>query len=97
VGDARAHITYQFRFKTESLAGDKTFLYNNGPIESPTDENLLVRQTYTLTEIRDGKETVLGEGLAVPPVNIGPKSTPDYEKLAQQARYTLPNGIQVFA
>lgn len=97
VGDARAHITYQFRFKTQSLAGDTTFLYNNGPIASPTDENLLVRQTYSVTEIRDGKEKVLGEGLAVPPVNIGPKSTPDYDKLAQQALHSLPGGVRAFA
>src|SRR3954464_15008320 len=35
-GDARADISYQFQFQT-SIRNPNTFLYNVGPITSPTD------------------------------------------------------------
>ena len=40
---------------------------------------------------------MLGEGLACPPCNIGPRSTPNYAKLAQEAVHPLPGGQTVFA
>jgi hypothetical protein len=40
---------------------------------------------------------VLGRGLACPPCNIGPRSTPNYAKLGQSAVHNLPGGIRVFA
>jgi len=40
---------------------------------------------------------VLGAGLACPPCNIGPLSTPDYDMLAAQAIHSLPGGRTVFA
>jgi Domain of unknown function (DUF4331) len=39
----------------------------------------------------------LGKGLACPPVNIGPRSTPDYAKLAASAVHSLGGGRLVFA
>ena len=78
-GDAKPHLTYRFTFTTER-AKDDTFLYNTGPIETLDDENLNLRQTYTVEEIVDGKSTVLADGLPVPPAHIGPKSTPDYQR-----------------
>ena len=36
-------------------------------------------------------------GLACPPCNIGPLSTPNYGDLAKQAVHDLPGGIKVFA
>jgi hypothetical protein len=95
-GDNKADITYEFRFKT-TVQNGKTFLYNTGPIKSLDDANWNVRQTYTVTRV-DGKgRTELGKDLPVPPVNIGPKSTPDYEKLAAAAIKPLSGGGQVFA
>ena len=88
VGDAKSHITYRFTFQT-TIASDATFLYNTGPIESLDDENLNMRQTYTIEEIVEGNATVLGEGLPVPPANIGPKSTPDYGTLFHEAVQTI--------
>jgi len=41
--------------------------------------------------------TVLGSGLACPPCNIGPLSTPNYAALAQAAVHSLPGGRTVFA
>ena len=55
------------------------------------------RQFYSVTRVKDGKATVLAEGLASPPCNIGPFSTPDYVALAQAAVHTLPSGETVFA
>jgi hypothetical protein len=40
---------------------------------------------------------MLGSGLACPPCNIGPLSTPDYDMLAGQAVHSLPGGRTVFA
>jgi hypothetical protein len=40
---------------------------------------------------------VLGRGLACPPCNIGPRSTPNYAALGQAAVHNLPGGIKVFA
>ncbi len=98
-GDAKPHLTYRFTFATEQ-AKDDTFLYNNGPIETLDDENLNLRQTYTVEEIVDGKSTVLAEGLPVPPAHIGPKSTPDYTSLFAEAVKTIKTDegdIMVFA
>lgn len=94
-GDNRADITYELRFKT-TRQNDKTFLYNTGPIKSLTDPNWNVRQTYTLTRVDSKGRTELGKDLPVPPVNIGPKSTPDYEKLAAAGIKPLTGGGQVF-
>src|SRR5215472_1501278 len=80
-GDALPDIEYQFRFRT-TLQNPDTFLYNTGPILSPHDPNWNRRQTYTLTRVTHGKAEVLASGLASPPCNIGPLSTPNYHALA---------------
>ncbi|MCL5998883.1 MAG: DUF4331 domain-containing protein [Chloroflexi bacterium] len=77
VGDAKAHIIYEFTFRTERR-NPNTFLYNTGPVTSLDDPDLNVRQFYSVTEITDGGTTVLGSNLPVPPPNIGIKSTPLY-------------------
>jgi hypothetical protein len=40
---------------------------------------------------------MLGQNLACPPCNIGPRSTPNYDTLAAAAVHSLPGGISVFA
>ncbi len=97
-GDAIDDITFEFRFRTQIQNGD-TFLYNTGPITSLDDENFNIRQTYTVTRVEDGQRTVLGSDIPTPPVNIGPRSTPDYEDLAAEAIAAgqLADGIKVFA
>jgi hypothetical protein len=97
-GDARADITYRFKFKTRpdntNFAGILTFLYNDGPITSLTDDNWLVPQTYNVE--RNG--TRIGTDLLTPPANIGPRSTPNYESaLGAAGVHTLANGTKVFA
>jgi hypothetical protein len=98
-GDGEEDITYEFRFKTQVL-NPNTFLYNTGPITSPSDPDWNVRQTYSVRRVeRDGKKhsEMLGEDLTTPPVNIGPRSTPAYDSLAAMAIHDLPGGIKVFA
>ena len=85
---------YEFRFSTDVLNPD-TFLYNTGPIEARDSENFNRRQTYSVTEVRGGVRRELGTGLASPPCNIGPRSTPNYAGLANAAVHELDDGIVV--
>ena len=91
-GDGRADISYQFRFST-TVRDPDTFLYNVGPIESLSSPNWNRVQTYSVS-VNGGS---LGSGLACPPCNIGPLSTPDYAGLAGAAVHSLGGGISVFA
>jgi hypothetical protein len=94
-GDAVEDITYRFDFST-SVQNPNTFLYNTGPIESLDDPDWNIRQAYTISRITEhGEEMLPFEGI-VPPVNIGPTSTPNYEALAQQAIGEF-DGMRVFA
>jgi hypothetical protein len=95
-GDAEPDVTFQFRFQT-TLADPGTFLYNTGPITSLNSPNWNSQQSYTVTQIKGGRTAVLGEGLACPPCNIGPLSTPNYAALAASAVHGLPSNIKVFA
>ncbi len=95
-GDGRPDLSFQFRFETR-LRDPDTFLYNTGPIRSLDSPNWNSRQFYTVTRVEHGKVKVLGSGLACPPCNIGPLSTPSYAGLAGAAVHDLPGGIKVFA
>ena len=96
-GDNDDDVTYQFQFRT-TVHNPHTFLYNTGPIASLTSPNWNRVQTFSVTRVREGhKPEVLGTGLSCPPVNIGPRSTPNYGALAAAAVHTLPGGIKVFA
>jgi hypothetical protein len=96
-GDGLADVTYQFRFQTQ-VGNPNTFLYNTGPITSISSANWNRKQFYSVTVVdANGNSTALGSGLACPPCNVGPRSTPDYENLAQQAVHSLSGGIKVFA
>jgi uncharacterized protein DUF4331 len=96
-GNGEANITYQFDFTTE-LADPNTFLYNTGPITSLTSANWNRKQKYTVTRVDSKGRHELGSGLACPPCNIGPLSTPNYEAaLGKPAIHTLSDGSRVFA
>jgi hypothetical protein len=96
-GDCRREITYQFRFSTR-IRDKETFLYNTGPITSITDRTFNRPQTYSVTWVGHGHAPrVLARGLSVPPVNIGPRSTPDYAHFTAEAVHRLPGGGRVFA
>jgi hypothetical protein len=101
-GEGVADVRYLFDFDTE-VRNDASFLYGLGkPIESADSPNLNVVQTYTLTreELENGKVTdseVVGKDLLTPPSNVGPKTVPDYDKVAAETVHELPGGGQVFA
>jgi len=93
-GDARDDVTYQFRFKT-SVGNPNTFLYNTGPVASPGDPNLNVKQTYSVTRITSGGSSTLVSGAPVLPANIGPRSNPSY--VTAQGVADLGGGRKAFA
>jgi hypothetical protein len=99
-GDAVEDVTYQFRFRTETR-NPSTFLYNTGPITAIDSTAWNVRQFYSVTRVegprRRGKPMLLGDDLPTPPVNVGARSTPNYEALAAQAVRQLADGSRVFA
>jgi len=95
-GDALPELEFQFQFRT-TLQNEDTFLYNTGPITSLTSPTWNKRQLYSVSVVRGGGNQVLGQSLACPPCNIGPRSTPDYDSLATAAVHSLPGGISVFA
>ena len=96
-GNNKDDVTYQFRFQT-TIHNPNTFLYNTGPISSLTSASWNRVQTYSVTRLREGHAPeLLGSHLLCPPVNIGPRSTPNYGALAAAAIHSLPGGIKVFA
>lgn len=100
-GDARADISYQFRFQT-TIRNPNTFLYNTGPIASPTDAAWNRPQTYSVTRVNrrrdhDSDADVIASDLTCPPVNVGVHSTPNYPALAAQTYHDLGGGRKVFA
>jgi hypothetical protein len=95
-GNARDDVTFQFRFRTK-VRNPNTFLYNTGPIDSLSDPDWNMPQTYRVRQITDRHRTTIGRNLPTAPANIGPRSTPAYEALRAEAVQMLPNGIKVFA
>lgn len=104
-GDGLEDITYQFRFTTRTVNGNSILgqaaVNADGVISSLTDIDYNRPQTYSVTRIdrfsgRRGR--VLATGVPVPPENLGPRATPNYETaLAQPSVFNLSNGGKVFA
>ncbi|MFC4890575.1 DUF4331 domain-containing protein [Streptomyces beijiangensis] len=97
-GTGKPDLTYRWTFRNEDRRGEKTFLYNNGPVNSLKDKTLLFRQHYTLQEIRAGKKpvTLVRDGIAAPS-SVGKASMPNYAGLRAQATQKLPGGCQTVA
>jgi len=96
-GDAVPDVIYRWTFNT-TVKNGKTFLYNVGPIQSPTDANLNVVQTYHLERIdqKTGKRTIITDKGIVAPWNVGKRSFPNYEQVALQT-VIAKNGTTAFA
>ncbi|WP_214106014.1 DUF4331 domain-containing protein [Acrocarpospora catenulata] len=95
-GDAKPDVTYQWTFTNVDKRGNSTFLYNNGPVTSLNDKNLLFKQKYTLKRITAKGATTIGTGI-VAPSNTGPASMPDYAKLRAEAVDGIKGGGKQFA
>jgi hypothetical protein len=96
-GDALPDLTYAWEFKTVRRDENNQFLYNTGVIDSLTDPDLNVYQTYTLKVTKGGTTTTLLTDKQAAPSIVGPASTPDYGKLRKEATYTLPDGSKTYA
>ena len=76
-GDARPDVTFRWRFTTHHRNPD-SFIYNNGPVTSLNDENLLIYQTYDLTRIKGDNAVKLLDNARVVPSHVGDASMPGY-------------------
>src|ERR1039457_29140 len=95
--DGVPDITFQFRFKTEIrqpgiFTGFVGGIFGIPPITSlngPGSEGLSLRQTYTVTMIKNGVTTDLcnGHTLFAVPSNVGPLTMPKYNELFKQGIY----------
>ncbi|MDR7276085.1 DUF4331 domain-containing protein [Catenuloplanes atrovinosus] len=97
-GDARPDVVFRWTFRTDDRRGDRTFLYNDGPVTALDDENLLVRQSYRLEASFGGApfETAVPSA-PVAPSRVGDASMPEYQKLRDAATITLDGGWRIFA
>ena len=95
-GDTIPDQMFDFHFTTHVRNGN-TFLYNTGAVNSLSDPNLNVYQTFTVSRTySNGNSSTICSGI-VPPNNIGPKSTPNYANLAASSVVTCSDGIKAFA
>lgn len=105
--DGKSDISFEFRFATEIrqpllFTGYVGGIVGIPPITSldgPGSEGLSLRQTFTVTMIKNGVATDLNSGrtLYAVPSNVGPLTMPNYEELFKQGIYELGNNVRVFA
>jgi hypothetical protein len=100
-GDGKYDVRYKFEFKT-NYRNKSSFLYALPGVTSLSDRKLQVLQTYKVTRetYRNGRlrsAKVVARNLPVAPNNVGPKTFPNYDAVANQAIKTLPGGGKVFA
>ncbi|MGI8803362.1 MAG: DUF4331 domain-containing protein [Solirubrobacteraceae bacterium] len=106
-------LSYEFRFKTKvqdprtflyntgpiGSLGDPNF--NRRQFYTVSRVRGSRNAGPTIDDKKHGKKSsrpkVLARGLACPPCNIGPHSTPNYAALAAAAIHSLPTGERVFA
>jgi hypothetical protein len=84
-GDAIPDIVYRWIFKDHYRDPTGEFLYNDGPVTSLGDSNLLFYQTYDLQVITTQGTTTLIHAAKVGPSFVGVESMPNYLHLMQQA------------
>jgi hypothetical protein len=105
--DGITDVSFQFRFKTEirqpgvftGFVGGIAGIPQITALDGPGSEGLSLRQTYTVTMIKNGVATDVtnGQKLFAVPSNVGPLTMPSYQKLFKQGIYDLGNGVRVFA
>ena len=104
-GDGVEDLSYQFTFQTKVKNGDTVLgqgaANKDIAITSLDDADYNEAQTFWVRKIDYKKNnfgSLIANGLAVPPANIGPKVTPNYEeKLGKKAVHELRTGGRVFA
>src|SRR6266853_4903572 len=102
--DGEEDITFQFRFNTQirqpglftGFVGNLAGFPAITALDGPGSEGLSLRQTYTVTMVKNGKTTNLTEGktLFAVPSNVGPQTMPDYQSLFNQGIYDLGHDVR---
>ena len=103
--DGKEDIVFQFRFNTQirlpgvftGFAGGIAGIPPITSLTGPGATGLSLRQTYSVTMIKNGVATVLGKDLIAVPSNVGPRTMPDYQSLFNQGIHNLGRGVRVFA
>src|SRR5215469_4585235 len=105
--DGIPDIEFQFRFTTEirlpgvftGFVGGIAGIPPITSLDGPGSTGLSLRQTYTVTMVRNGVSTDLTDGqtLFAVPSNVGPRTMPNYQALFNQGIYELGSGVRVFA
>ena len=105
--DGRANdVEFQFRFRNEPIRGvvGAAGLFLNyvalppiTALDGPNAEGLGFRQRYDVVMVKNGHKTTLAENRIAVPSNVGPRTMPNYDALAQQGVYDAGNGVRVFA
>lgn len=106
-GDGKAEdVVYEVRFKSEIRQVVKNLKLPLSYVALPPitkldgagSEGLGLRQSYTVTQIKNGVRTNVGtKPMFAVPSNVGPRTMPNYEDLASQGIYGLSNGGKVAA
>jgi hypothetical protein len=96
-GDGKADIRYRYTFTT--FVSNTSYRQALPGVDNFDDPKLQQKQRYTIIreDLEDGKrarERTIAKGLPVAPSNAGPKTFPDYGKVAGQA--IQPIGDQKF-
>src|SRR3954453_6149630 len=101
-GDGRYDVRYLFTFRT-TVVNKNSFAAATPTVDSLNDPNLNVRQHYNVTRLGYGKNgrlrsaKLIARNLPVVPSDIGPKTMPNYEALANEGIKSLTGGGKVFA
>ncbi len=100
-GDGREDVAYRWQF-SQRFRNPNSFLYAAPTVDSVDDPDINFVQTYDLyreTYNRKGhlkRSLRIANDLPVAPDNVGPKTIPDYGKVAAGAVKAIPNGGKSF-
>ena len=100
--DGEEDLSYEVRFKTEirnplQLPLAYVALPPITALSGPGSEGILLRQSYTVTQVRGRNRVSLDkQTMYAVPSRVGPLTMPDYEGLAANGIYPLANGGKVF-
>jgi len=91
-GDGKPDVRYRYVFK--SVFSDASYRYAQPGVSSFDDPKLQTKQRYSIVRetFADGKPTgekTIATDLPVAPSNTGPKTFPDYNKVANEAIRTV--------
>lgn len=101
--DGNEDLVYEIRFKTEfrnplQLPLSYVALPPITALDGPGSEGIILRQSYTVTQVRGGVRVNLGTfPMFAVPSRVGPLTMPNYAALAEKGIYALANGGKVFA